>query len=231
MAEVWQDGPPVRIRDLVAITGLHQDTIYQDIEQGELAAAKRNGAPNSPFLIGRLQARIWLAKLGLCASRLPVTTGTLPDAQLAIYRNDPDLLHALITLMGNGLGNILKNAIATANSITGGVGGLQSVITVEAWTGLNGYGKATYASAVNVNAVVERKQQWIRSREGREVLSRARISILEPMTSVTADSRSNPIDLRDRITLPDGTTGPILDVQGPIDPDTSAPFFLEVVLG
>ncbi len=43
--------------------------------------------------------------------------------------------------------------------------------------------------------------------------------------------RQNPIDPRDKIVLPDGTTGPIVDVSGFVDQSTNLPYFSDVSLG
>lgn len=228
-AEVWQDGPPIRIRDLVAITGLHPDTIYQDIAAGELVAAKRH-AKTSPFLVERHHARSWLASMGLpSAPSSAPTTRIQPVSQLSVYRTHPDLRDAVAEIMG--LATILRSAVQTASRVTGGVDGVQSDVTIAAWTGMDGYGKPTFALAKTHTAIVERTQRMIRTTEGKEILSRARIMFLNTIKANGASGRTEPIDTRDVITLPDGTTGPILDVIGVIDPSTERPFAHEVWLG
>lgn len=228
-AEVWQDGPPIRMRDLVAITGLHVDTLYQDIQAGELIATKRQASKTSPFLIDRSHARRYLASMGLMSVRLPATTGTSPVLQPAIFRSHPELLQAVADVMG--LATTLRNAVAVASRVTGGSGGVQCDVTHEAWTGRDGYGKPTYASGKTRKAIVERTQRMIRTTGGNDVLSRARITFLDIIKANGATGRTEPIDPRDRFTLPDGTTGPVLDVIGVIDPSTERPFAHEVLLG
>jgi hypothetical protein len=39
------------------------------------------------------------------------------------------------------------------------------------------------------------------------------------------------LDVRDKIVLPDGLTGPIIKVNGVVDPDTDEIYALEVMLG
>lgn len=229
MAEVWQDGPPVRLRDLVAITGLHVDTLYQDIDSGDLIARKRRPVPTSPYLIERAHARVWLAKMGLCATVLPASAGTWPVLQPTNYRTPPELAHALAELMG--LGSILRSAVATAHRVTHGSDGVQTAVTFEAWTGLDGYGKPTFAVAKTLTAVVERQQRLIRTNTGQDLMSRMRVLVLDPPKAHGATGRTEPIDPRDRLTLPDGTTGLILDVDGVIDPTTERPFAYEVWVG
>ena len=59
-----QAGPPCRLRDLIALTGLSSATVRQDIRQGELMAHQRLRRPNSPYFISREQTRRWLRQLG-----------------------------------------------------------------------------------------------------------------------------------------------------------------------
>jgi hypothetical protein len=62
VAAIWQDGPPVRMRDLQAITGLTAQTIRGEITDGHLAAHRLAGV--GYWLIHRDEARRWLARLG-----------------------------------------------------------------------------------------------------------------------------------------------------------------------
>lgn len=68
--ELEEHGPPVRIRDLVALTGLSSPTILADIACGVLHAAKRCNKPNSPYFIKRAEARRYLSSLG-CGGGAP----------------------------------------------------------------------------------------------------------------------------------------------------------------
>lgn len=67
-AELEQSGPPVRLRDLIFLTGLSSPTLRADIASGELAASRRCGKPNSPYFVVRTEARRYLAMLG-CKER------------------------------------------------------------------------------------------------------------------------------------------------------------------
>lgn len=62
-AELEQDGPLVRLRDLVAITGLSSATIRGDVASGELKGKKRNDAPNALYLFDRAEARAYVARM------------------------------------------------------------------------------------------------------------------------------------------------------------------------
>jgi hypothetical protein len=229
LAELQADGPPIRVRDLVAITSLCADTISQDIVRGELSAIRRG--PKSPILIERAAARTWLAKMGFgVGGLLPmlVSEGTDRNRQPPIFR-DPQILVEMFFAMG--LGSVIRNAVANVDAITGGEDGLQVSITHRAWTARDKYNKPTYASAVTRKAVMKSLQRMIRTTGGQEVLARASLTFLTPITANGAEGRREPVDPRDLITLPDGTTGPILDVTGTVDPETDAPYALKVILG
>lgn len=67
LANLHADGPPVRLRDLVAITGLSKMTILRDIDTGDLHAFRRKRHITSPYLIDRDVARHWLSRHGYVA--------------------------------------------------------------------------------------------------------------------------------------------------------------------
>jgi hypothetical protein len=74
------DGPPVRLRDVAAITGLSHDTLCRDIASGHLHAWKRRGSRSSPYFIDRDVARHYLAK----TMNVKVTVEKSPAAVLMI---------------------------------------------------------------------------------------------------------------------------------------------------
>lgn len=127
-----------------------------------------------------------------------------------------------------GLADIVSSGIATVKSVTAD---LQADITLEAWISNDNFGGPNYASSVTLPAIVEMKEQRVRTVNDEDVLSRAVITILQPVTANGATGRKEPIDPRDRITLPDSTIGPILKVEGMINPDTSELFMVSVWLG
>lgn len=127
-----------------------------------------------------------------------------------------------------GLDALVRSGIAIAKSITGS---LQADVVHAAWTGSGGDGAATYATGVVRPALIEYRSKLIRSTTGAEVMQRALVTFLEPIDADGATGRREPIDPRDRITLPDGTTGPVLEVKGLTDPTTSHPYLFEVSLG
>jgi hypothetical protein len=67
LAEVWQDGPPVGMRDLEAITGLSRVTLRADVQSGRLPAARRLSVGR--LLVRRSDARAWLSAMGFDAPR------------------------------------------------------------------------------------------------------------------------------------------------------------------
>lgn len=111
---------------------------------------------------------------------------------------------------------------------------LHVTVTFQAWLGQDNSGAATY-STTTPKALVEKKQQTIRNADGQLVQSSAYIGILEPLSPTTPNvgqTRNNPVDpARDIFTLPDGSTGPILRVDGFFDGGTGAPFYTQVWLG
>lgn len=125
--------------------------------------------------------------------------------------------------------------MATANRITSG---LQVNVSHEAWISSAVAGAApSYAPAVSRPALVEKKQTLIRPGRaqgmpgGEEVMQQHLVTFIGPIPGNGADGRQEPIDPRDRITLPDGSTGPILDVRGLTDPATNGAYLYQVSLG
>lgn len=124
--------------------------------------------------------------------------------------------------------DIIRTGVALADSLTAS---LQDNVSHEAWTGLNSVGDVTYAAAVSRQAIVERKSRRHISATGQEILTSARITFLRPIAANGAAGRIEPIDGRDKITLSDGTTAPVVDVEAIMDPDTNAGYFTTVWLG
>lgn len=127
-----------------------------------------------------------------------------------------------------GLLDVVRSGIALANSVTSD---LQANVSHRAWTASSSYGDATLATAVLRPAIVVQSFKMHRTSKGEMVATRAHITFLEPITPNGAAGRMEPIDPRDTITLPDGTTGPIVDISGFIDRETTRPLLVEVWLG
>lgn len=62
--DLWDEGPPVRVRDLAAITGLSAVTVRADIVNGVLRGVQSHPRPNAPYLVQRADARAYLLTLG-----------------------------------------------------------------------------------------------------------------------------------------------------------------------
>lgn len=117
----------------------------------------------------------------------------------------------------------LTVAVAAADQATAGLG-LQVEVSHEAWIGQDGYAKPQYDDPVPLSALVQEGTNQVRTLAGETITTKACLSFLRPLTPNGATGRREPIDPRDRITLPSGYTGPIVDNagalvhQGPVAP-------------
>ena len=132
------------------------------------------------------------------------------------------------------LADIVRNGVSLANQLTDS---LQLPVTHRAWIGENHYGDPSYdaptsaAGGGQLKAVVNQDVTQHTMPSGQVAEARAHLIFVQPVPVNGADGRSEPIDTRDLIVLPDGTTGPIIDIKGPYDPGTNRPYMLEVWLG
>jgi hypothetical protein len=124
-----------------------------------------------------------------------------------------------------GLADIVRGAVAIANNVTSS---LQAIVTHEAWIGSDKYGKPIYDSPISRPAIVDRKTASI---GGQQIVQNTSVTFIYPITAQGAADRQEPVDPRDRITLPDGWTGPIVNVNGLVDPLTGMPYLYQVSLG
>lgn len=128
------------------------------------------------------------------------------------------------------IAGLITKGVAIANRLT--EPDLQVPVEHHAWTGMDTtYGGPTYATAVSRLAIVESRIKMLKMPDGRDVLQKAVITFLEPITANGATDRREPIDPRDKIVLQDGTTGPILKVEGLENNLANSPYLLEVTLG
>jgi len=126
------------------------------------------------------------------------------------------------------LSKLVVAGVAIARDVTSS---LQVEVSHEAWIKSGNNGQPTFATAVTRKAVVGYDRRLIKNNEGEKVMQSASVMFLDVIASNGATGRREPVDPRDQITLPDGHTGPIVNVRGPVDPNTNAPYFLEVALG
>jgi hypothetical protein len=98
---------------------------------------------------------------------------------------------------------LLDSAVAIADKITQSLG-LQTVVSHQTITVFEGNGNRIPGAVVSCPAIVVKKQQLVKTANGEMVMSQAYVTFLSPIV----------IGLYDIITLPDGTTGPILNTEG-----------------
>lgn len=127
-----------------------------------------------------------------------------------------------------GLADVVRAGVAVAHQVTAS---LQVDVSLARWTGQDSMGAVTYVAAADYLALVEYKVRLHTTASGKIVQTRAKVTFLVVIPPHGAVGRTEPIDSRDRIVLPDGTTGPIVDVAGLVNPSTERPYMLEVYLG
>ena len=116
----------------------------------------------------------------------------------------------------------LTSAVATADAAAQALG-LQEDVQHEPFVAnTDGFGSADRGSPANRPAIVTREQGVRRKPGGKEIPYRVTVAFSRPIV----------IDPRDRITLWDGITGPIVDIdRGAVDPSTGVPCATTVFLG
>lgn len=124
--------------------------------------------------------------------------------------------------------SILRSAVAIANKVTKSLN-FQALVSYARLTGTGGYGPI-YAATVTLHAIVDFKQAQVRTRSGVLSVTRATITLLD-INEVIAATVGNGIGNDDVFTLPDGDTGPILDLSGFIDAGTGHPIATTVMMG
>ena len=123
--------------------------------------------------------------------------------------------------------DVLRSGVAIANQVTAP---LQATVSFQRFTGSDGEGTRTYATAVDLLAICDWKQKHLRTATGELSVSRASVMFLD-IVALVAATGGDGVDDNDIITLPDLTTGPILDLSGFIDAGTGHPIATEVWLG
>jgi len=123
----------------------------------------------------------------------------------------------------------LRAGVEVANKVTN-TGGLQSTVQFTRNVGNDEYGNPLPSSTVRLKAIVDWKQKQVRTPSGILSVSRAYVLFLD-VKALSLATNGEGINDEDKIVLPDGTTGPILDMAGFIDPGTGNPIATEVYLG
>jgi hypothetical protein len=129
--------------------------------------------------------------------------------------------------------DIINAGIATANKITKP---LQGTVQHYAWTGQDGMGADTFSPVLTSpgtprQALVDMTRKPRATKDGKLLMTIASLTFLDVIPDNGASGRSEPIDTRDRIILPDGSTGPIVSAGGFMDARTGRPVLNEVLLG
>lgn len=122
----------------------------------------------------------------------------------------------------------LRLGVAIADSVTKP---LQATVTYErAIVDNSGYGGPAYSAPVPLKAIVDYISSQVRTKDGVLTVSRAIITLLD-IAAVVAATGGLGIDNGDRFTLPDGDTGPLLDIRGFVDAGTGHPIATQAVIG
>lgn len=118
-----------------------------------------------------------------------------------------------------GLRDIVRSGVAIANKLTAD---LQPTVGYEKYLGSQDVrGVPQRAPSIPLAAIVEMKQQLVKV-AGEFITARAKVTFLDPTVV---------IHLKDRIVLPDATSGPILETEGFVDRVTTRPYLTEVFIG
>ncbi|MES2360044.1 MAG: hypothetical protein V4529_17015 [Gemmatimonadota bacterium] len=122
--------------------------------------------------------------------------------------------------------DVLRGGVAIANKVTRP---LQATVMYQRKTTADGYGP-TLAAAVPLHASVDYKKVQVRTQDGTLSTTRSIVTLLD-IAEVVAATAGLGIGTEDRFTMPDGSSGPILDLGGFIDAGTGHPIATEVMLG
>ena len=122
----------------------------------------------------------------------------------------------------------LRQAVKIADIQTKAI---QATVTLQHVAGPpDEFGTQAYTDPTTLVAIVDWKQKQLRTVSGVLSVSRASVMFLD-VAAVAAATNGEGIDDHDIIVLPDGSTGPILDMAGFIDAGTGQPLATEVFLG
>lgn len=118
-----------------------------------------------------------------------------------------------------GLASTVRAALAGAKTA---IGDLAATVTHEPYSHQNADAEDQYGASVSREGVIALETKAINLGD-RVVLSTARITFVEPVA----------VNLRDRFTLPDGTTAPCIAVRGVVDSGNASGlmFATTVILG
>ena len=99
----------------------------------------------------------------------------------------------------------IPKLVASVKKITRSLG-LLVAVSYEPYTGDDEFGNSEYGSKVTLSVAMEYKNRFTASSELGGQMSTHNLTILEPMG----------INVKDRFTLPDGSTPQIMSTEGPM---------------
>lgn len=126
-----------------------------------------------------------------------------------------------------GLLETLRNAVKSVDKVTKPI---QATVTYKRAVDDSSYAGFSHPDSTELRAIVDWRQKQLRTTSGELSVSRASITFLD-VDALSNATEGQGIDDRDIIILPDGTTGPILDMAGFIDAGTGQPIATEVFIG
>ncbi len=119
------------------------------------------------------------------------------------------------------MATMISNLIGVADKLTKNLG-LQVKVSHYAWKSQTATGKPTYGGAVKRGALVDDRAGQRRTESGQTISYRVYIVFVAPVL----------VNVKDKIVLPNGRTGPIVDVAGGLLNDKTGEGYLkEVWLG
>ncbi len=134
------------------------------------------------------------------------------------------------------LSDVVRTAIGIADNLTKS---FQVEVKHYAWIGTNMKSEFEYDPEFVVRKALSQKKRARQRFEATSEISQVTIlTFIGPIAEHGAANRQEPIDPRDKIILPDGTTGPLSDIgrrselQGGLDdPTTNQPYMFQVTVG
>lgn len=100
------------------------------------------------------------------------------------------------------LADVIRTGVAVARSVLSG-GNLLTSVSHEPFVSHTSYGESTFGAAVTRYALVSSTNELVKDATRGEIVARLSVLFLEDVA----------VDVRDRISLGDGTTTPILRVD------------------
>ncbi len=126
-----------------------------------------------------------------------------------------------------GLLQIVQSAVKTAHKVTLD---LQASFTFEKYLSSDGAGDNTFSSPVMIRAIIEEKQEIVKTLGGEMSQSKTHITVLDTEKLLLATGGEG-VKEQDRIVLQNGETGVILNYAGLMDRSTGGLILTEIYLG